>query len=191
MVEGKSLHFLQLKLHCCNTLNSKPTASFKVETLVTDFQMLLEEGSKLGLTINAAKCEIITDDVEVVQKLKAIAPAIKHISTASAMLLGAAIGGDHSVDEVLEAKLQELRRLADRVSLLNAHDGLFLLKNCFSIPKLSYTLRTSPCYTHQLLVEYDAIIQSTLESIMNVTLSGDAWEQSTLPVANGGIGAGN
>ena len=23
---------------------------------------------------------------------------------------------------------------------------------------------------------------------MNVTLSGDAWEQSTLPVANGGIG---
>ena len=164
------------------------TIGGEVETLVADFKMLLEEGSKLGLAINASKCEIITDDADVVQKVKAIAPAIRHISTASAMLLGAPIGSDQCVDEVLEAKLQELRRLADRVSLLNAHDALFLLKNCFSIPKLSYTLRTSPCYTHQLLAEYDAIIQSTLESIMNVTLSGDAWEQSTLPVANGGIG---
>jgi hypothetical protein len=82
--------------------------------------MLIDEGEKLGLVINVAKCEIITDDDEVLQKVIAIVPGIKHINTTSAMLLGAPIGGDQSVDEVLEAKLQELRRLSDRVSLLNA-----------------------------------------------------------------------
>jgi hypothetical protein len=120
--------------------------------------------------------------------MKSMVPEIKHINTSSALLLGSPIGGDQSVDGVLEAKLQELRRLSERVSLLNAHDALFLLKNCFSIPKLTYTLRSAPCYTRHLLVEYDAVIRSTLELIMNVTLSDSAWEQATLPVANGGIG---
>jgi hypothetical protein len=159
-----------------------------IETLMADFHMLIDEGEKLCLVINVAKCEIITDDDEVLQKVIAIVPEIKHINTTSAMLLGAPIGGDQSVDEVLEAKLQELRRLSDRVSLFNAHDALFLLRNCFSIPKPIHTLRSAPCYTSQLLVEYDSVIRSTLESIMNVSLSDDAWEQATLPVANGGIG---
>ena len=80
-------------------------------------------------------------------------PEIKHTNMASAMLLGVPIDGDQSVDELLEAKLQERRQLSDRISLLNANNPLFLLKNCFSIPKLTYTLRIALRYTHQLLYE--------------------------------------
>jgi len=57
-----------------------------------------------------------------------------------------------------------------------------------SLPKLTYTLRSAPCYTSQLLLEYDDVIRATLKDIMNVALSDDVWDQATLPVANGGLG---
>ena len=89
------------------------------------------------------------------------------------MLLDASIGGEQSVDEVL----QELHRLSSRLTLLNAHDALFLflflLKNCFAILKLMYTLRSAPCYTSQLLSKYDDVIRSTLQDIINVALSNN------------------
>ena len=159
-----------------------------VEQLITDFNTIVAESMKLGLVVNVRKCEIITDDIHVVEKFKVVAPGIKHVKSSAATLLGAPIGGEQSVDEILTTKLFELRRLSSRLSLLDAHDALFLLKNCFSIPKLSYTLRSAPCYTHQLLSEYDDTIRSTLQSILNIQLSDDAWEQATLPIANGGIG---
>jgi hypothetical protein len=159
-----------------------------VDALLSDFRMLMDESRKLGLIINVAKCEIITDNDDVLQKFRDVAPDIKHVKTAAAMLLGAPIGNEQSVDDVLKAKLEELRRLSSRLSLLHAHDALFLLKNCFSIPKLMFSLRSAPCYSHQLLAEYDEVIRSTLQHIMNVELSDDAWSQATLPVADGGLG---
>jgi hypothetical protein len=83
-----------------------------VDTLLTDFRMLLDESTKLGLSINIAKCEIITDDVKVLQKFKDVAPGIRHVDTSTAMLLGAPIGSEQSVDGVLKANLEELRRLS-------------------------------------------------------------------------------
>jgi hypothetical protein len=93
-----------------------------------------------------------------------------------------------SVDQALVAKLHERRRLSGRLAHLNAHDALFLLKNCFAIPKLIYTLRCAPCYTRQLLSEYDDVMRAALQSVLNVSTSDEAWNQATLPVAKGGIG---
>ena len=164
-----------------------------VETLLQDFKMIQVEGEKLGLLVNEAKCEIITDDQQVVssfrfRQIAPIAPTIKHVNSSSAMLLGAAIGGTESMDSVLELKLEDLRCLSSRLSLLNARDALYLLKNCFSIPKLTYSLCCAPCYSRHLLAEYDAVLRSSLQSIINVDLSDEAWEQATLPVANAGLG---
>ena len=92
------------------------------------------------------------------------------------------------VDQALVAKLHELRCLSGRLVHLNAHDALFLLKNCFAVPKLTYTLRCAPCYTRQLLSEYDDVMQAALQSVLNVSISDEAWNQATLPVAKGGIG---
>jgi len=123
-----------------------------------------------------------------VEKFQSVLPDTKHVKSSAAMLLGAPIDGDQSIDEVLLSKLVELRHLSSRLSHLNAHDTLFLLKNCFSIPKLTYTLRSAPCHTRQLLSEYDKEMRSPLQSILNIQLTDDAWEQATRPVANGGIG---
>ena len=56
------------------------------------------------------------------------------------------------------------------------------------MPKMLYTLRCAPCYNSNILSEYDLVIHNTLQSIMNVNLTDDAWSQATLPVSSGGLG---
>jgi len=72
-------------------------------------------------------------------------PNIRHIPCSEAILLGAPVGDETAVDKVLSSKLTVIRLRASRLTSLNAHDALFLLKNCFSIPKLLYSLRCASC----------------------------------------------
>ena len=103
-------------------------------------------------------------------------------------LLGAPIK-DEACDTVLRAKLEDLKLMGERLKTIDAHDALFLLRNCCAIPKLIYFLRTTPFFKHlEILQEYDNHLKSILESILNITLDGDTWAQCTLPVSRGGLG---
>ena len=160
----------------------------EVDVLIEDLEMVRRNGSAIGLLLNEHKCELVTDDMEVVQKIQTIAPSITHVHTSNAVLLGAPIGSLEEIDVVLTKKISDFQLLACRLKLLCAHDALYLLKNCFSLPKLQYILRCSPCYNSQVLHTYDNLIRDTLQSILNVTLTESIWQQATLPVRNGGIG---
>ena len=116
-------------------------------SLLSDLETVRRVGPTIGLVLNEDKCEIVTDDVSVVASMKAVMPNIRHIPCGEAVLLGAPVGNETAVDTVLSSKLAVFRRLASRLTSLNAHDALFLLKNCFSIPKLLYSLRCAACYT--------------------------------------------
>ena len=91
---------------------------------------------------------------------------------------------------MLEPKLQKLKLMAERLSEVQKHDGLYLLKNCFAIPKLTYSLRTAPCFVKpNILDSYDSVIKGALETILNTSLSDEScWKQCTLPVKLGGLG---
>jgi len=84
---------------------------------------------------------------------------------------------------VLHCKLNEFQRLAERLKNLNTHDAFYLLKNCFSSPKLVYTLRSAPCYNSQIINHYDDSTRSILQAI----LTDDGWHQAKLPVKHGGL----
>ena len=112
-----------------------------VSSLLVDLETVHRVGPAIGLVLNEEKCEIVTDDVDVVTSTKAVLLNIRHIPCGEAMLLGAPVGDETAVDSILSSKLAVFRRLASRLTSLNAHDELFLLKNCFSIPKLLYSLR--------------------------------------------------
>ena len=101
---------------------------------------------------------------------------------------GAPVGDERSVDTVLNGKLAVFKRLVSRLLSLNPQDALFLLKNCFSTPKLLYTLRCAACYRSSVLADYDSVIQQTLRVILNVDLTETVWSQATLPVSSGGLG---
>ena len=115
-------------------------------------------------------------------------PNIRHSSCNDAILLGAPIGDISAIDTVLSNKLTDFQRLASRLTTLGAHDALFLLKNCFGMPKLLYTLRSAPCYQSSILTQYDTVIRRTLQLILNLDLTESVWNQATLPVSRGGLG---
>ena len=56
------------------------------------------------------------------------------------------------------------------------------------MPKLLYTLRTSQCAGNPLLQEFDNVLRTGLETILNVQLSDLQWMQASLPVHMGGLG---
>ena len=51
-------------------------------------------------------------------------------------LLGASILEGKVVDKAVEAKIMDLERATECLSLLQAHDALCLLKNALAMPKL-------------------------------------------------------
>ena len=79
--------------------------------------------------------------------------------------------------------------MTERLMEIDPHDAFFLLKHSFSIPKLTYLLRSAPCFNSKVLKKYDALLKISLEKVINIKLSDRNWTfQSTLPVALGGLG---
>src|SRR6476469_1949499 len=75
-----------------------------------------------------------------------------------------------------------------RLINLSAHDALIILKNSLSLPKLLFHSRC--CYSgdHPVLPLIEDKLRDLMSQILNVELSGDHWEQATLPVKLGGLG---
>ena len=89
----------------------------------------------------------------------------------------------------LTKRSEDLELLSERLVEIEAQSELFLLKNSFSIPKLTFLLRTSPCFMHpDILSNYDSILTSTLEKITNVQFTDSSRIQACLPVKVGGLG---
>jgi len=98
--------------------------------------------------VNERKCELITNDAYAIRRVQSIAPDVIIVEPSAAILLSAPVGGDHSIDFVLQNKLTELKRLSDRWKQLNTHDAFYLLRivsvcrscNIFSDARLASTV---------------------------------------------------
>ena len=103
-------------------------------------------------------------------------------------LLGAPILQEAN-EVVLYEKLDSLKIMAERLKLLSSHDALFLLRQCFAIPKVMYLLRTSTAFRNTVWCEeFNETLRKSLQSILNVELEGSVWEQCSLPISLGGLG---
>ena len=81
--------------------------------------------------------------------------------------------------------------MGSRLSWISSHRALFLLKNCFALPKLLYVLRTSPCFDHPLLhvlQSLDDLQFELLRKLLNIKLVDHARQQASLPVSLGDLG---
>ena len=116
-------------------------------------------------------------------------PGLRTISCSQATLLGSPIGDVECINTCILTKIDLLKVMGERLGLLCSHDALILLRHCFSLPKVLYTLRTAPCFLSCHLQSFDDILRSILSLIVNVSLDSDsAWLQASLPVKAGGIG---
>ena len=85
-------------------------------------------------------------------------------------------------------KINELEKVDEIVEKLGAHYGFFMLKNCLSLPKLFYFLRTSICFNHPALLEkYDKTVRDGLSKVCNVNFDEISSTQQALPAEMGGL----
>ena len=89
---------------------------------------------------------------------------------------------------LLKDKVVTLEKSIKCLSLPTSHYSICRLKNFIAMPKLLYTLRTSPCAGNPLLQEFDHVLRTGLETIVNVQLSDLQWMEGSLPVHMGGLG---
>ena len=100
-------------------------------------------------------------------------------------LLGALVLSGRATDKVLQEKISDLDRAIDRLSLVQAHDALCLLKNSTAMPKLLYILRISPWFDNPLLASFDDALRRGLSLVLKVELTDKQWSQATLLVQMG------
>ena len=112
-----------------------------LETVLSDFKLLIQESSLAGLHLNAAKCELLIvnpsqDEVQqVVDTFRRVAPQIRVVKCEEAVLLVAPLL-ETSVPRVLRGKLDSFSTLSSRLKFLSVHEALYILKNCLALPKL-------------------------------------------------------
>ena len=113
-----------------------------------------QEASKLGLQLNLSKSELIGSD-QLTSSILQASPDLRVVNPAEATLLGSPIGHLSSLDRAITDKLDALRTMRSRLCLLRKHDALLLLCHSLAIPKILYTLRSSPSFTSSCLARFD------------------------------------
>ena len=164
-------------------------------TVLEDLKRIIASTDEYGLSLEKTNCYLIflgncTESSK--KRIKALfdelCPGIKVEDRENLEILGSPMGARARRD-LLNKKMIELQKLSEVVTKLDAHYGFYLLKNCFSLPKLLYFLRTSPCFEEvDLLQQYDSIIRKSLSKICNLNFDESSYTQAILPVSKGGIG---
>ena len=89
----------------------------------------------------------------------------------------------------MEKKITELEKVNGIVEKLDAHHGSFMLKNCFSLPKLLHFLKTTTCFDHPaLLKKYDRTVRDGLSNVCKVNFDNNSSTQLALPAEMSGLG---
>ena len=102
---------------------------------MADYKNILQSGEALGLNVNPLKCELCILDPQTEDCFNALAKfceltdGVRLVPKEELTLLGSAILPEGIVS-MLEPKLEKLKIMVQRLSEVDKHDGLFLLKNC-------------------------------------------------------------
>mgnify|MGYP003478004916 CR=1 FL=1 len=158
------------------------------KTVLEDFLHLEATAKEFGLELNRSKCEVVGHTEETRRLFATQNIILPETSMSSVILLGAPLSAGQHLDDVLTVKRKELELLTYRLTLMPAHDSLYLLRNVLTAPRLMYLLRTAPCTDSPELPRYDAVLRESLSSVLNVDLDDKRWTQASLPVRWGGLG---
>jgi hypothetical protein len=156
-----------------------------MDTVADDIDLVRSAGERLGLNLNAKKCEVIYSGPP---PSRHTFSEFIHLSHESSTLLGAPLIPGRAMDDALNSRCADLRRAMGRLSKISAHDALTILRSSLSAPKILYTIRSAPCTGHPALVAFDNLLRSAISAITNNPLPEIGWIQASLPVAEGGLG---
>ena len=141
----------------------------RVGEVASKVQAIVDASTKTGLSLNETKCEITANNMDIINNYP-IFSHFKKVNKVDTLVLGAPVMAGEAVHRALREKKTALEQAISRLSLLPAHDALCLLKNSIAMPKLLYTLRSSPCSGSSVLTEFDNVLRTGLSRLLNVNL---------------------
>ena len=150
--------------------------------------------SRIGLSFIPDKSEIINigctpDEFELaIIYINGVLPGVRVTHPANLQILGSPILKS-GIKNTLSKKRSILSQSSSSLLLIDSHPALFLLRNCFSIPKFLYILRSAPCYeSPDELGKIDGILRKYAVDICNVHFDDTGWPIATLPIRFEGLG---
>ena len=113
------------------------------------------------------------------------------VPTDEISMLGVSLGSDVRSGEFVSRKL--VSRLAVAVGRLaefeDTQSALFLLRTSFGVVRATHFMRTTPLQAWSTqAAEFDAMVRSSVESLLGFLLPGEAYIQACLTPALGGLG---
>ena len=146
----------------------------------------------IRLFMNPSKSELVNlglDETVFIRETQCLNSFMENISFfgEDVILLGSPLTST-AIRPQFQRKLSIFKAMTEKLSLLDRQLAYFLLKNCFSMPKLMYLLRSSPTFIHpDLLADFDDCPKSCATDICNVSFDDIGWIQATLPIRLSGI----
>jgi hypothetical protein len=160
----------------------------KTDDVLRAEHIIRVEGQALGMDINHGKCELWWPTHN--PRLNLFPADITRVATAGVPLLGCALGSAEFVAAHLDARIQKAEEALNLLARFG--DGqveLLLLRSCLGLPKIIYSLRTTP--PHKIgapLARFMELLISSLSRIVGMPLSRAALAQALLPIKWGGLG---
>ena len=156
---------LQMRSEFCAWYLYDGTLGGSFDDVLDDLQVVEEKAAELGLHLNRQKSDVICRDPPTLNLILSRAPDLMVTSPDKATFLEAPLGDVDSISEAILEKTRKLRIMGNRLQYLHAHDAFLLLRHSITIPRLLYTLRTSPCFLSPELSEYDSLLKSIASSL--------------------------
>ena len=79
--------------------------------------------------------------------------------------------------------------MALRLKIIEPHQGLFLLKDCFAAPHSMFILTSAPRFQHSgLLSQFDSTLRRSSKEICNVTMDDIGWSLAKMSTRFRGLG---
>ena len=121
----------------------------------------------IGLFLNPSKSEIVnlgldeTVFIRETQCMNYILENVSFVEREDVILHGSPLIST-AIRPQFQHKLSIFKAMTEKLSLLDRHPAYFLLKNCFSMPKLMYLLRSSPTFQSSDLLPIFLMTASSL-----------------------------
>src|SRR6218665_1479365 len=122
------------------------TLGGEIGVVSRDVDVLSGLGLKLGLCLNASKCEVLAPGF-----LGEVLPGLSgypRVEMSALTLLVAPLFHGVALDGSLGEQCDVHRRALDRMRGLPTQNALILLRSSFGASRLNYLLRCSPCFEH-------------------------------------------
>ena len=188
-----SLKLLELDLNLWY-LDDGTIAGNPYDVLIA-LNLIIKKANEIGLELNNRKCEISVlgeysaeQKNEIMRMFENVSPGIQEIQENNAFLLGSPLT-DQSAIGCLDRKINDLKKMTNKLKNISAHSAYFLLRMSITTPRLIFFLRGNPMWRNiSGLQRYDEALKESLETILNINLNHHSWFESSLPIKKGGIG---